>query len=1360
MKKRILSLVLAVLMVATALPLLMLPSFAASAPEYEPEDYDALYVQEGLKFAFDFFTTNKYWGGSPVTISAGTAAVTDLNKFVTYPATKTGFGGAQAARAESVVKDGYYQMTEHSHLNWNDQLSHTGVNGEGVGATVEILSELLTPSNGTHGYTFAFWLDGMRFYVTQSGSKDNYKLDVRYIGLVANDKITSSSTLDGNPKEGTLFPLAANQLVARTLYYKRPTLDGSIKNFTYSADIYKPEGTIDATTFVVTHEAEYEGDVLLGVKAVVKESKIYSDYEPVFEKTNKVWDEDAGEYVETAEALTYIVGANMRGTKDENGNIVNNYGPNGAPYYHTDKTTIEYYENGTLVYGKEVATPNNSSIFSGTYWHWGAAVATKVYAERHYKGELTDDQKAVNHLADLCKWFRLDITKYARLSELDRVVVAKQFSGYTFASDDDRDEMQALLDAEADKLIYDVLLAGETAGTPAYEALVAFVNTAKSYDLDVSALKMLPAEFRGGVYNAVNGYIGVKTAENLQRAIDDAIASTIDLYYGQYVDETEYDYRDYYVRQDELYTAIDFFDAKKTDAPVYASKAYPDWQKLYNDYMANIELEEDWVKKKDGSYVRAKGYTMQTGDTLVPMYKADKADEKNKLAKWQMQGWTLADGKPITAVADARNYIRDNLRTVEEHESNWSEVLDKYLWKGEKSELRLLDITDAYYVHDNIREFGDGTLICGTNDSLTVDFKDMTSPVSYQIVSKASGSSEWQLSGFRFGVVASGTTVKVDKFSHNGYAVGGTEAKPKPNRIELLNITTGMAAVDQTYSSDITAVANLRTGAAPGFYYDFRWDGTKYEVRQGDSKLTAEEEAEGWQNSGSMAYTGLMDLTAYVNGKKSAERKDLTFNATNIGSVGNGGAYTYYAIRVYSCTLTEDDIRQNHFADIAGYYDLDLGMYERLDEEEKLALQKQLLSIQLGTPRDTVTDLFESFIRENYYNLPAVSGDAADKAEVFRTMAQDYRLKVESLLELSVMAQESIYTYFTSDAVAGVSWHPAILQNELETMVAAMRDDYYAKSFVHSVATFEGIQLTKSGDIAMRSLFTLNTAIIDNISALYSADELTFQVGVVLLAEGDAAERVTVENGDVVLPASAKASVIAYEGGDYTDSTFLYKDKLSFALEYAPEVPEEGDPDVKEELVFLAYVVVASEDEEIVYTIDTTTEAQKGNGVSIFELTEYAKKDLNFAYENVQNIMNSVSEEDYGDIVLSVGTNNICDYRVVVTEENAALVAALQALIEDYVGIKLFEITAADAAKYDNVLYVGLDCDVVHYGDALYGLSALGNDMSIWYHDAANSEAALDIFEDILDYARNDNEKYTIALGTDIVYRARTAAAE
>ena len=63
MKKRIVSMLLLVVMLMTALPLGVFPliSFAEETKEMSEADYNALYVTEGLQYAYDFYKLNEYW---------------------------------------------------------------------------------------------------------------------------------------------------------------------------------------------------------------------------------------------------------------------------------------------------------------------------------------------------------------------------------------------------------------------------------------------------------------------------------------------------------------------------------------------------------------------------------------------------------------------------------------------------------------------------------------------------------------------------------------------------------------------------------------------------------------------------------------------------------------------------------------------------------------------------------------------------------------------------------------------------------------------------------------------------------------------------------------------------------------------------------------------------------------------------------------------------------------------------------------------------------------------------------------------------------------------------------------------------
>ena len=113
MKKRILSLLLLVVMLVTALPLSVLPSLASTEEEktFEEADYNALYVQDGLTVALDYFTTNTYWG-KPALATNAEAYLWQWNCF-----TADGARDRLLLKADAgVVANGYMRLTANTQL--------------------------------------------------------------------------------------------------------------------------------------------------------------------------------------------------------------------------------------------------------------------------------------------------------------------------------------------------------------------------------------------------------------------------------------------------------------------------------------------------------------------------------------------------------------------------------------------------------------------------------------------------------------------------------------------------------------------------------------------------------------------------------------------------------------------------------------------------------------------------------------------------------------------------------------------------------------------------------------------------------------------------------------------------------------------------------------------------------------------------------------------------------------------------------------------------------------------------------------------------------------------------------------------
>lgn len=1229
MKKRLLSALLAAVMLLLACPAISF-SVAAEPEEYEAEDYDALYVTSGLQLAVDFFKTNEYWGEEAVNATSNLMAT--LNAFITFKAkSNIAFGGSGNTAVK--IENGAFVMDSSIHT-----LSISGVDAAMdygySGSTVQMLSS--ATAEDTESKRFDIVINNTRYVMQKVGG------ELRLAEITLGDIGEPSAVLEAAP----LYNDAAvvfTQGSIKTLTYTmtRPWDTREIYPYNYSVSkAVKPTAsqTTDAVSdtwqafFYVTHTGDANGVTPLA-KAV---SYTHASYEPV--------------YV-TVDGAKYIVGAINRGNE--------NVGPNGTAYWNGTPGTIGIYENGEQIYYNDALRfPDNTALRTVNYWRLSNQGARRtVYAARYYNRNLTSAEMAQNHFADLAKWFRLDLSKYLTLSEGDRAKVHEVFADYTIFSD--RDALAAAYDAKLNALLYDVLLEGLEAGSVQYTEADTFVEIAKEYNLSVSTVKLFPASYRRLIFRAVNNFGGVKTQENLQSIINEQIAYVLELYYSQYIEDTDFNYRDLYVHQDKLVLAVDFFAARPEDGNVYTGKEY-----VFN------------------------------GSTL---------------------------SETIT------------------HPNEWSTLTDTYLWKGRADNFKPVDLGTGI-AHTNVRTYGDGRLICTTNNSILLKYANDDYDATYQVVSKVTGAPEWQLRGFRAGLSGGdGSTFRVAWLSHQGY---GVSASGVPNPKMLLSVYPSRDVspeISAKYSTDITASITRRVGSDKGHYYKYTYNEAKgtYDVVEVATKAEA--------NSSFITYRGRMDIDFYANAKRVYGLEDVSYDFEDIDTIGNWGANEYFAIRVYSCALNAEEIAQNHFADLVGYAGLDLRVYYRLAPEVRAIVHDALTGVQLGAPREEIDAAYRAAIAEVYYDFD--SNTAARNA--FCEFAAKYALNVDSMRELSPIAQERLFTMMSTTEYVGTTWLEPVLQENFENTVAYIKSEHYGESVVHTVSSYVGLQLKASGaEPGMRALFSLDTAAISRIVGAYSGNT-KITVGMMLLPMASASAAITVEGDSIVLPSQKISSVVAYENGNYTDEVFRLDGQRLFACEYFPT-------NYNTKIAFVGYVVIQCEGEEpIVYQMRVRPDFQRGEGFSLMDLTRHAKENLGLAYENVQKLMNANSQKDYEDLVVTLGGANVGEYVIVATEANADVVKELQDMLYEYVGIRLTVVTPDQADLYTKKIVIGESCDIVHRDKTLYGLTQRGTVLNLWYQRSTNAAATLSLLRDHMILSRNGSGVLEIAGGTDIIRRAR-----
>ena len=213
----------------------------------------------------------------------------------------------------------------------------------------------------------------------------------------------------------------------------------------------------------------------------------------------------------------------------------------------------------TAQYGAE----HNTNFDNGNHYigYSSQSMGLQMYAYRHYYRVLTDLELKQNHFADLCKWFRLDVTPLYETvadeltltaSEAEINFLSAHLAGYTF---NDEREVVATALAEA---IAAWIFEGEG------EAFDLFVSDIEAGRIDGAGVRALPESYHAEIYEAYKTFVDANAnaeAKALQGAVDAAVAAILSKDYG-----------DYYEKAPAL-TAEAFFgaEAELTDAAQHFS---------------------------------------------------------------------------------------------------------------------------------------------------------------------------------------------------------------------------------------------------------------------------------------------------------------------------------------------------------------------------------------------------------------------------------------------------------------------------------------------------------------------------------------------------------------------------------------------------------------------------------------------------------------------------------------------------------------------------------------------------------------------------------------------------------------------
>ena len=106
-------------------------------------------------------------------------------------------------------------------------------------------------------------------------------------------------------------------------------------------------------------------------------------------------------------------------------------------------------------------------------------------------------------------------------------------------------------------------------------------------------------------------------------------------------------------------------------------------------------------------------------------------------------------------------------------------------------------------------------------------------------------------------------------------------------------------------------------------------------------------------------------LDLYLNTLHVAEAQAIQTSKANEGTfkIGEGADTQLYAVRIYKRTLTDAEVKQNYFADMALYFGLDISGFSKLSAAKKTAAYEALASVTTNTPKADVVAAYKAAIK-------------------------------------------------------------------------------------------------------------------------------------------------------------------------------------------------------------------------------------------------------------------------------------------------------------------------------------------------------------------------------------------------------------
>ncbi len=1347
---------------------------AAGVNNTTEEQYNSVYVADSLIYHLSFINTGK--NGEKLYEEQTFAKDTDLTKYqreaiknyiIGDPTlagetnyiynnfvVENGDGDAKAITAveNPLIYDNYLQLYTVDGGTYDDiPLQYGGENYlKNTDYSMQIVSSFAEDKAVVN---FNWWLVDFRFTTKVSGTtiaQTSFDTIARW------GRVNSSSSSSGAMSSSVLSPMK-NSTSVNAITEKGYDVTKA-QTYTLVAD-----RTInESTTKYVYNTADYptsEGNTLTAGL------KLDSDYLITAENSKKSVVRHLTSLPELTDEQKEAIEAAGTVERDGEGNITA-YKRNEPEYFNGAIVDIPGYTDGKFYVNDSLTGVLNSQPYTDQYsdtpiGRTAQGAYLKIHAIRIYDRVISVEEMQQNHFADIAKYHELDISNLFELSDTQKAEIYSSFANITL-EEKTQDELQALYNETYTEVYYDAM---KIEGNDSHNHVV---DLAEYYSLDLSAYNALPDKAKAELYKSTDAQTPDDSIFNSDMQttfdawIDEAISSLITL-----KPITPIDGETLYVT-DGLVSRVDFFDATLSDTVTggtnttqisytgyYYDASTETWKEVtYPDVAANTKYNGDkssYTKffRENNSFaspsgksqsIYLSGGTAPIGESWVVNANATAVRLPTALNGTNSSAKCIA----TTTIGDVTYYAAE----IYDKDNNVVGTYSYYFPENNKSNNPFVYATGNpdYYIQTNgglafESSFGDGYFSNGYYSGLSIN--NINYLENSLVYDQANAVDTKPNSDFTLQVV--------NAFDNSRFRPSGQMFMLGTFRFTLTDLGDNMhitslsmfPATGTSYDASKTyntayGYRNLGVKITDATDFTFIYSGDFSAVTKNGAELTS--------------VTGSYDFDMFVNNRlvnfesgasdiyyadaRENHTFEVDFNAATkfngLFKLGEGGTMNIYAIRLYSKALSQDEITQNHFADLATFHDIELDIFTLLSDDEKKALYEDMQNVYLTDSKESVHEAYNAAIEKLYYS--STSSEPTDAELHFYRVAAYYELDLTDFKALGRSVQLAICNEFEGVAMSE-SVSPAIIALRLQETILLQSSENFAGYYGPMLVTFEGYSVRKSSFPGLRSVYTIDKEIL---SALEEKG-YTVTVGAMmgLAFDGETARtwedlKVAETDGEYKITTTRSAFVEVYNGG--FKNTYWDENKEKYGMAFTTVYEQESSQTVERyntELIYGAYVVLEKDDEEDkLYYVDASSQIF-GDSMSVYEVSSAVKENQGYAYSMIQKVLNAVDGTSfaYGKIA----GRELSDYEFVYSPEDevfaTSLISELNAIIEEKTGVTLKSATT-ESRKAPCAIYIRED-DTLE--GANYGVYVKSGDLYITYDYAANAYYAMQIAKSLFD---------------------------